>query len=61
MARRAYRNYIGVLIALSGLLLMTGCPATSDPSAPGVLSTTSTDWALFVQQFAREAAAALLF
>jgi|GEM_PF-2200599 len=61
MAKRVCRNFLCILSAMSGLLFMTGCPATSDPSWPAGLSTTSTEVASFVQKFAREAIAAFLF
>jgi len=55
MAKRVVDTYlVRVLVASGGLMLMTGCHTTTTLAS-------STNLAMFIQQFAQEAFAAFLF
>lgn len=61
MFKCVHKNVLRILLALGGLMYMAGCEITTTPALPVDVSTSSSDLASFIQQFAREALAAFLF
>ena len=61
MLKQTRKYVVCVVVAMSWLLLITGCEPTTSLSLSGDSSALSTDLSVFIQQFAREALAAFLF
>jgi hypothetical protein len=58
---KTLRTYSFLILAACGLLLLTtGCDIATNPALAADASARSTDLTVFIQQFAREAIAALL-
>jgi len=62
MHKKVRLGVVRVVVAVAWLILLTGCEFTTNAgmAAPDGVSTGATDLTLFVQQFTREAFAALL-
>lgn len=61
MAKIVHRYFARVLVASGVLMSMAGCGLTTNSAPLGDLPASSSDVAMFIQQFAREALAAFLF
>lgn len=61
MAKIVHRNLARILVASCLLMSMAGCDLATNSAPLRDLPASSSDVAMFIQQFAREALAAFLF